>query len=337
MKVKKCKSKQNWIENQKSDYTQFLQSWQWGNFKEKLGKKVLRLQLKENGKTVEQALGIVHKLKLGVNYIYFPRVSGSACRPELFEFIKDKAVFTRLEPLAKLNQSQLQTELTGMEINKSHHRQPQHTLLLNIEPDHETLLEDMHSKTRYNIRLAERKDVKVKQQQDVDTFYKLHKETEARADFSGHPKEYYKKMLDLNNTFQLIAYFENQPLASIILINVGDTMTYLHGASTREHSEKMATYRVQWKGIKLAKQQDCKYYDFWGSAPVYKEEEIEDIDGYDKSFGKCWPADHDLAGVTRFKVRFNPQPKSLPSAKDIIFNSFKYNVYKMGRSLKNII
>ncbi|MFB6226239.1 MAG: lipid II:glycine glycyltransferase FemX [Candidatus Paceibacteria bacterium] len=198
-------------------------------------------------------------------------------------------------------------------------------------------MEDMHSKTRYNIRLAERKGVEVKEDKDLDVFYKLYQETEQRGDFSGHNRGYFEKMLQLDNVYQLIAYYESQPLASNILIKSGRTMTYLHGGSTREHRDVMATYRVQWKGLQLAKDLDCSYYDFWGSAPVFEEQEIDDMSGYDKSFGKCWPKKDELSGVTRFKVRFNPGPVSYPQAKDVVFSPLSYQIYSTARQVRRFM
>ncbi|MFB6182289.1 MAG: lipid II:glycine glycyltransferase FemX [Candidatus Magasanikbacteria bacterium] len=338
MKIEECKSRNNWKSNHSQKQSQFLQSWEWGEFKQSLGKDVLRLQLKQGDSVVTQAQGIIHELVPGLTYAYFPRIPIQACTEELFGHLQDKVAFCRVEP-DNNKQVELDTQLSFEKYDTvdSHSRQPKNTLVLNLDSSEEDLLEDMHSKTRYNIRLSDRKGVEVKKEQDLNIFYKLQKETEERAGFSGHPKNYYEKMLELDSSYQLIAYFQGEPLASNILIESNDTMTYLHGASTRKHSDVMATYKIQWEGIRLAKDRGCSYYDFWGSAPVYDEEEIEDMSGYDKSFGKCWPEDHSLSGVTRFKVRFNPKPISYPPAKDVILGAIRYNFYSIARKLREFL
>lgn len=330
MKVDKCKNKDNWNKNLEQNHSRFLQSWEWGEFKQSIGKDVYRLQVKKNDEVQAQTQGVKLNPAVGLSYLYFPRASASAFSEELLHEISNEVAFARVEPIGEFE------SLSDFKSVDTHHRQPQHTLVLDVNSELSDLLEEMHSKTRYNIRLAERKGVEVKQKKDLNIFCKLYRETEQRGDFSGHNEDYFKKMLQLDNVYQLIAYYEGQPLASNILMHSGDNITYLHGGSTREHRDVMATYRVQWRGIQLAKELACSYYDFWGSAPVYDEKKIDDMSGYDKSFGKCWPKDHDLSGVTRFKVRFNPDSVSYPQAKDIIFDPMRYRIYSAARKLRSL-
>lgn len=323
MKLNKCESKDNWNKHLDPDAS-FLQQWSWGEFKRNLGKEVIRLQLKQNSEIIAQLQAVVHRLGMGVKYAYLPRVKvGSQFGNFLDYFKREKFAFVRVEP------KHLAVNLADYTTENIENRQPKNSLILGIQPDKEDLLEDMHSKTRYNIRLSYRKDVETKQQKDLEVFYQLYEETTDRADFSGHSREYFENMLQLDNVYQLTSFYEGQPLSSIILVATDTNLTYLHGASTREHSDRMATYQSQWEGIQLGQAIGCQFYDFWGIAPIL-DEESEDTD---KSFGYIWPKDHDLSGVTRFKVRFNGEVVSYPQAQNIIFNSVKYKMYNLGRKI----
>ena len=329
MEIEICKNKQDWNSFYKNqNQAQFLQSWQWGKLKKENGKKVYRLQLKDDSKTINQFQGVVQNLGFGFKYIYFPRVDVSEGLEELVEFIEAEisaVSFGKFEPVAKFD--------TELDVQTSNNRQPKNTLYLDVQEDEDSLLEDMHSKTRYNIRLSGRKGVDTRQEENLDSFWKLHKETEERQGISGHPKEYYEKMLELDNVYQLTSYYESEPLAANLLVKFGDTLTYLHGASTRRHSEVMATYNAQWTGIKLAKELGCKYYDFWGVSPIYPKSK-RDEEGMDYSFGSCWPQNHQLSGVTRFKIRFNGEVVDYPQAFDVKLDSVKYNLYKLAKKVR---
>jgi lipid II:glycine glycyltransferase (peptidoglycan interpeptide bridge formation enzyme) len=322
MEIKQVTSRDNWKES--SANSSFLQKWSWGEFKQDLGKEVLRLQLIDQEEVLSQIQGVVHQLGLGVKYVYLPRVNISDNFDKYLDYLSEQNfAFLRVEPQ---NKRVVTDNFQQKEIDN---RQPRTTLILDVTPAKDDLLDDMHSKTRYNIRLSYRKDIETRQKQDLNIFYNLYEETTKRADFTGHPKEYFKKMLELDNVYQLISYYEDKPLSSIILIATDNTLTYLHGASTREHSERMATYQSQWEGIQLAKKLGCDFYDFWGIAPIVDEE----TENTDKSFGYIWPQNHELSGVTRFKVRFNGEVENYPKAQNIIFSPAKYKMYNLGRKI----
>jgi lipid II:glycine glycyltransferase (peptidoglycan interpeptide bridge formation enzyme) len=212
-------------------------------------------------------------------------------------------------------------------------RQIQQTIILDLNKSEEDILTVMHSKTRYNIRLAEKKGVEIKLEKNVDIFWKLNSETIKRDRFKSHAKEYYEEMLTLDNVYQLIAYHEGEPIAANILIYFGDTLTYLHGTSASKKRNLMAPYLLQWEGIKLAKKLDCNFYDFWGVAP--KAENTEKIQT--SCFHNfCWPINHALSGVTRFKAGFGGQYVEYSQAFDIITKPWKYKIYILIRKLRGL-
>ena len=188
----------------------------------------------------------------------------------------------------------------------------------------------MHSKTRYNIRLAGRKGVEVKQEKNLEVFWRLYEVTTKRNFFKIHPKSFCEKLLKQNFSYQLSAYYGGMPLASSILIKHLDTLYYFFGASGDKQRNVMAPYLMHWEIIKLAKKLGCKYYDFWGMSKPLQKEAKNAICFHNI----CWDSTHPVSSVTRFKAGFGGEPKVYPEAYDVIINPFKYKLYNLVLKLK---
>ena len=329
MEVKNCQNKNDWEKSLNSaTHHEFLQSWEWGEFQKSAGKEVLRLQVWDGSDVVGQMQGFVHNLGLRMRYLYVPRINDqrSTISDQVLNYIRDKFIFARIEPAGEF-------EVSGeFNFEKIKCRQPQNTLILDITKSAEELLADMHSKTRYNIRLAEKKGVEIRNEKNIDVFWKLNQETTDRNKFKSHDKKYYAKMLEMDIAYQLTAYYEDTAIASYILIKHGDTLIYLHGTSSSQHRNVMAPYLLQWEAIKFGQEQKCKYYDFWGIAKTVSEygEGVKCFNNF------CWQEDHRLAGVTRFKVGFGGKVKSYPDAVDVIFGKTRFMVYQSLRKVRKI-
>ena len=305
---------------------EFLQSWDWGEFQKKTGKEVLRLQYVEDGQIKAQMQGFFHPLKKDWQYWYAPRMQGTKKGVEaLAHYLKNKKnIFIRIEP---------QAEICFMHtVSRVSCRQPQNTLLLDITKNQRELLESMHPKTRYNIRLAQKKGVELEEKKDVDLFFELNEETTKRDGFKSHEKDYYKKMLEYDFVHQINARFEGKGIASILIVVFGKRCVYLHGASSSEYRNVMAPYLLQWAAIQFAQALHCTEYDFWGIAPLVNTE----VDANAISFhGYKWEGNHRFAGVTRFKVGFGGAVKNYPDAVEIPLEKWKYQVYRLIRKFKH--
>ena len=227
---------------------------------------------------------------------------------ELFgEYFKEKnCIFFRIEPTEKL------TAKKTIDIN------PRATLILDLSKPEEELLAGMHQKTRYNINLAAKKNLEIKNNKDVKIFWKLMEQTGKRDEFKLHPQEHYQNILSADGSYQLTAYNQNGPVASVVLIGFGQTFTYLYGASNYEHRQLMAPYLLQWEAIKLGKKLGYKNYDFFGIAPNYDPR-------------------HQYAGVTRFKQGFGGQYVETPGTHDLILDKNKYKLYRLLRFVRRLI
>lgn len=370
----------------------FLQSWQWGEFQQGLGRQIWRLGFgKDNSEDlVSSALLIKNPLPLGKSYFCCPRgpiFSSSLAGEEkikLWEIFINKVkgiakeegvIFLRFEPTKHFKHD---SHSQRADKNSHSHRdpdfqragenpevphrswcvgephlhregenphsrrdieasktmcphcqvkmvkpvQPDNTLVLDLTKSEEELLAAMKHKTRYNIRLAERKGVKIRTSndpKDMEEFYKLIEITYQRSKIKAHTKNYYQKQFETLNREGLaklvIAEYKGKTLVANFMIFFGQTATYVHGASSNEYRNVMAPHLAQWVAVKAAKEHGFKIYDFWGIAP--------DDD-----------PKHSWAGVTRFKKGFGGREINYPGTFDLTINQGWYNIYKLIRYFK---
>ncbi len=316
MSVQEIDNSKEWdvfLLKQKTQAGVFLQSWERGEFQKAVGRKVYRYKSKD-----EQAQVIEFTLPFGKKYWYVPR--GGLIDGWEQEAKKRGIVFVRVEPPQDLR-STLHTLRSTQSV------QPKQTLVLELSKSTEELLQDMHEKTRYNIRLADRKGVKVKTGQ-FEEFWQLLKKTSSRDKFSAHPKRYYKKMLEVLGKDGLmkgrlhIAYWDKKPLAAAMVGYFGDTATYLHGASAYEERAFMAPYALHWDIINDAKKDGYLFYDFWGvSYPSPRGR------GQGEGARGSWE------GITRFKMGFGGKVVNYPGTFDLPLRKFWYEVYRVGHKI----
>ncbi len=312
MSIVSANQKEEWNQFVVANNGSFLQSWQWGELQESMNRRIWRLE-------TERLKGLIieHNLPLGKNYLYCPY--GPIGQGNLHIFLEEagkiarqeRSIFFKIEPKTDLSLKDFKFIKSKKQIQPS-----LKTIILDISKSAEELLAQMHQKTRYNIRLARRKGVKIEissgnNHQEIDKFLELSAATAKRDKFHLHPREYYKKMLEILGGQGMIklflAKYQNQIIAANLICFFGQTATYLHGASDYNFRQLMAPYLLQWQAILEAKQLGLKYYDFWG----IDEEK--------------WP------GVTRFKKGFNGQEITYPGAFDLVFQPTWYRVYNLTR------
>lgn len=199
--------------------------------------------------------------------------------------------------------------------------QPRYVFRLNVEgKTEEELLASFTSKTRYNIRLAERRGVVVRQvdEEGLDDFAALMVETGIRDNFVTRPKSYFENMLkNLGERARLyMAYYNNIPIAGTIAIHFGDKVWYLYGASSNSYRNVMPNYLLQWNMIKWAVEEGCKIYDFRGVSGDLSE-------------------DNPLYGLYRFKRGFNGDFCEFLGEFDCVINPLVYAAVDVGQKVRN--
>ncbi|GAC1319472.1 MAG: peptidoglycan bridge formation glycyltransferase FemA/FemB family protein [Chloroflexota bacterium] len=283
--------------------THFQQSWEWGDLAPELGGDAVRLGAVEDGNLIGAMQVFVTPINyLRRTYLYVPR-GPAVCRPSaqilgpLLDACRNlgfekRAVGIRIEPNAPGGATGLGATLRALGLHAVYPpSQPRSSWILDITPGTDELLASMKSKTRYNIRLATRKGVRVRQGKpaDLDAFYRLYRETGTRDDFFIQPKRVYERMFQLfrdsGRFCMLLAEYEDELIAAVTLFTQGSTCWYMHGASSNRHRNLMAPYQLQWNAIQWARDQGCSLYDFRAVPDVLRE-------------------DQDMYGVYRFKEGF---------------------------------
>ena len=190
------------------------------------------------------------------------------------------------------------------------------TVLIDLNPSEEELLSSMKQKTRYNIRLAEKKGValRVGDQEDFGMLYQMYAETSVRDGFVIRDEGYYQTVWKLFMNSReptcepLIAEVDGEPVAAIFVFYFAGRAYYVYGMSRDVHREKMPTYLLQWQAIKRAKARGCKVYDLWGAPDMFDESDS-------------------LWGVYRFKEGLGGKVVRTLGAWDFAPNPFWYKLY----------
>jgi lipid II:glycine glycyltransferase (peptidoglycan interpeptide bridge formation enzyme) len=180
----------------------------------------------------------------------------------------------------------------------------------------------MKQKTRYNIRLAEKKEIRIIESNRVDIFNELMHATGERNAFGIHEDCYYQRAYELFKPdglcTLLLAMYEDNPLAGLMVFKHGKRAWYLYGASNDQERNRMPTYLLQWAAMQWAKRQGCEEYDLWGipDAP----EDVLEKDFTSRNDG--------LWGVYRFKRGYGGEIKRTAGAWDKVYNTPLYLAYR---------
>ncbi len=293
----------------------FLQSWEWGDFQTALGFKVVRLHEQVKDKLVV-AQAIEYPLPLKSSYWHVPKGPlGDATPKVAIDLLSKKlrgGAFLKLEPVTRPRR--------GV---KAKDRQPSVTTIIDLTQPEAKIVENMKQKTRYNIRLAEKKGVTASIV-EIDRFedlVRLMQQTAERDKFSLHEVERYKTMLKMLRgpdckAFMAMAFYEDRPLAANIMIDAFGVRTYLHGASSNLYRNVMAPYALHNFLIWDAKAKGLVAYDFWGIAPP----EAGD--------------DHAWAGISRFKNGFGGAVVRMPGTIDVSKNRVMFTLYQLAKKVR---
>lgn len=299
-----------------------LQSQEWEKARKEMGIETIRL----NG-----FLLTLHKIPF-TNYKigYLPRskMPDKKILDKLFEFgKKNNLIFIKIEPYVEKSKFQISNFKSILkskfQISK-HPLFPAWTQILDLDKPEDKLLKSFHSKTRYNIRLAEKKGVIVKEESNdkgFEIFAKLYFETCKRQKYFGHNYQYHKtiwKNLKDKIAHILIAYFNNTPLAAYELWYQDKTLYYVYGGTSIKYRNLMASNLLMWEAIKLGKKLGAEKFDMWGSLPP----------NYDLT--------HPWSGFTRFKQGYGTKFIEFIGSYDFIIKPFLYKIYNIAYFLREV-
>ena len=289
------------------------QSLEWFYWQKEIGQEAVLKFFYQEKKIIASCLSIKKKLPGGQSWIYIPRgpllSQEKYLEPVLTELKKENFIYLQLELPTKYKLQSKKFLPTKKEIN------PSDTILVDLKQTEDQILSQMKPKGRYNVKLAQKKGVKIKESRDLDAFYQMLLDTKDRDGFGIHSRYYYQKMLDkLPGKLFLAFSKEEKLLAGAILLIYKKTAIYYYGASSNQMRNLMAPYLLQWEMMRYAQKKGCENYDFLGIAPEGE-------------------ADHPLRGVTNFKKKFGGQIISLEKGKIFIKKKILFRVLVFVRFL----
>ena len=332
-------------ENNKEEYIKFiqtherahfLQSPEWGKVKTAWKNEVV-LALDEKGEIVGSLSLLIRDIPIFGTIMYSPR--GPICDIHNKNVLKEltggakelakkyKSFVLKIEPDIKSNDtifrdivSDLDYKIKDDAKNFREEIQPRYVFRLDIKGKTEDeLFNAFHQKTRYNIRVATKKNVQIKigTKENLKDFHKIMVETGSRDGFIIRSLEYFEKMYDEMSPdyIQLyMAYYEDKPVAGTLALTYGNKTWYLYGASSNESRNVMPNYLLQWEMIKDALKRGSEIFDFRGVSGVVDE-------------------NHPQYGLYRFKKGFNAEFTEFIGEIYIEFKPLVYKIYQISEKI----
>jgi len=344
--------------NKNNQNKEFLQSSEWRNFQTTVGRKTFHLKNEGfSASIVEHVLLIVGKYfycprgpitslkgeEFPISNFQFPNKSQNSISNDLIksgmrELVglakKENAGWIRIDVENIQTLDLIKENITEKIVKAPHDMQPKEVFVIDISKSADQLLLEMKPKTRYNIKLAEKKGVVTsfapslssghsslvtgeEKNKYIEAFLRLTKEMAARQGITAHDEKYYRRMIESlpEEMLQIyVAEFEGKIIAANLMLFYEETATYLHGASSNVSRNVMAPFLLQWQAILDAKEKGCVKYDFGG---------VKITDNHQQ-------ATNNWEGITNFKLGFSPNTKPIEflGSYDIIINPRKYAVYR---------
>lgn len=299
-----------------------LQTEAWGQLKSRFG---------WQWEDVNGTVVLFRRLPLGLKVAYVPRGPRWPIAPEALAALEAicrarGAFFLKLEP-DEPDSAEAAAQLVSHGFRPAAQTiQPRRSIIIDISGTEAEVLAQMKQKTRYNLKLATKKEVQISskdKERNLADFNALMRATGARDGFGVHAASYYQTAYEL---FQprgqcelFMAEFQGQPLAGVMAFALGQRAWYFYGASSNAERQRMAPYLVQWAAIQWARERGATEYDLWG---------VPDAD--EATLEAQFETRHDgLWGVYRFKRGWGGQLARTVGAWDKVFNPALYQAYRV--------
>jgi lipid II:glycine glycyltransferase (peptidoglycan interpeptide bridge formation enzyme) len=305
-----------------------FQSVFWQSFHESQGNKCFLINGEDYGLMVKA------QATTKASYLYCPKGPATNRIKSLESFLlkaieigkKNDCLFLRIEPnpLMPINANKLGLKEVDSNSVLSRQHSPENTLLLDLEETETELLESMKPKTRYNIRLALKRGIEIRESistDDLEFFYKLSVGLKKRGYTPFDYLHYYNLFTTLSKeglAKMFVAEHQNEILSIMIVTYFGKTATYLHSASSDNKRELKPNHLAMWTAILDAKKRGFKIFDFWGIAPNDDP-------------------NHKWAGITSFKKGFGGTQINSMVAYDYPIKKNLYKIYSKANKAKKII
>jgi lipid II:glycine glycyltransferase (peptidoglycan interpeptide bridge formation enzyme) len=308
-----------------------LQSLEWGEFRKKTNVKIIR------GENFQVSIHPVFKTGLTIGYLPKGPMPDKKLIEELRRIGKqEKCVFIQLEPnIEAISNFKFQISNLGL-VPAAHPLFTPFTFELDLTKSEDEILKNMHPKTRYNIKIAQKHEVKITEDNSEAAFKKyleLTRETTKRQNFYAHTENYHKLMwetlkdqrskikdqkLDTEKltAHLFLAKYKEEILATWILFVFKDALYYPYGASSTKYREVMASTLIMWEAIRFGKKLGLKKFDMWGA------------------LGPSPDPKDPWFGFHRFKQGYGARLVEFVGSYDLIINPFLYSIYKISDKIR---
>lgn len=306
-----------------------LQSFSFGAVREKLGVKIIRWGEFDTDKLINVFQMSLHRLPFNYQIGYLPRSVFPSINSLNFLYQygkKNKIVFIKIEPYIFKNEIKANNLPNFSQLKKSPHPLfPNWTQIIDLTKSEQELMKKLHHKTRYNIRLAQKKGVIVKEltnEKGFEIFTKLYFDTCQRQHYHGHDRHYHQTLW---NVFQkkiahiFIAFYQKIPLAAYQVWLYKNRAYYTYGGSSERYRNLMASNLLMWQVIRWAKKSGAQWFDLWGSLPP------------NYSFSHPW------SGFTRFKQGYGTEFVELIGSYDLVIEPFFYSLYNLIYPIRQLL
>lgn len=310
-----------------------LQTWEWGEFRKKTGVGVERVGLFDKGKLKQGIQVTFHPIPgIGGTAGYYPKgympdEEQLAALTQLGK--KHQALFVKMEPNIASPVDSPSGHNTIVSFLQEHNSKPGRPLFtkysfhLDLTTPEDELFANLHSKTRYNVRLAHKKGVVIYEdtsQEGMDIYLDILAETTKRQGFYAHGPEYFQAMwqtLGASGMMKIFhAVYENTVVTSWIMFQHNGVLYYPYGASRAVHRNVMASNLMMWEMIKYGQSQNLKVFDMWGS------------------LGPDADKKHPWYGFHKFKQGYNGQLVEFVGTFDLVINPMMYKVFRVGDTVR---
>ncbi len=244
-------------------------------------------------------------------------------------------VFIRTDATLHTQSQYKNTPLLSYPLSIGSYFQPRAEWQVSLKQSYKTILEKMHHKTRYSIKLSLKKHdlgilsyeiitgEKIRSYQKI--FEKLMRETALRDRFTMHDHSYYSAIfnsLQKSKSGFLINIYKqgsiHSPndtkllLVSNLIVYTDTSAYYLFGTSSNEDRNLMPAYLAQWKALERAHMDGKTWYNFGGIST------------------RTFPR-RNWQGITDFKMKFGGEARIHPFMYDIPVSKLRYTLYTLTK------
>lgn len=194
---------------------------------------------------------------------------------------------------------------------------------VDLSGSEDDILARMKQKGRYNVRYAVKKGVTCRvgaDEADLAIFYDLLEQTSKRQGISYRSLRYFELfrknfMVESDLARFIIAEYQGNPVAAILVTFFGDEAIYLYGGSGPDDRNVFGSYLVQWVGMQEAKRRGCTFYNMTGVAATDDPND-------------AW------AGLRQFKLKFGAEVVQLLGARDYLYKPGLYRAFTTADRLR---